>query len=433
MSDTVYPPASARWAWAFYDWANSAFFTIILTFVFARYFSQAVAESSVQGTNVWGNTVGVAGLFIAVGSPILGAIADQGGRRKPWLLFCTALCVLGSAMLWFVTPAASDLWFGAFWAGIGILGAEFAFVFYNAMLPDITPPEHIGRWSGWGWGLGYIGGVISLVLCLYGLIETRPGFLGLDHDQSEHIRATFILAAVWYAVFAIPLFLFTPDQPASGHPWRECIRAGLTQLGRSIRNVRRYGFILRFLVARMIYTDGLATIFAFGAVYAGGTFGLNQTEVLKFGILLNVTAGAGALAFGLIDDRLGGRNTVLVSLVGLMGCTVALLVVESLPLFWTFGLLLGIFVGPAQASSRSYLARVAPEHLRTEMFGLFAFSGKATAFAGPLLVGWVTAATDSQRWGMSTIAVFLAIGLILMLTVPRESHAAAPAPDPTSS
>ena len=408
----------ALWSWALYDWANSAFFTIILTFVFAQYFSVSVIQDEVAGTRAWGNIVGIAGVVIAILAPILGAIADQSGRRKPWLISFTLLCVISSAMLWTVTPDQSQFWTAALWVGLGTLGAEFAFIFYNSMLPDLARPERTGRWSGWAWGLGYVGGIASLVVALYGFIEADGTFFNLDRDAAEHVRATFVLVAVWYLVFALPAFFFIPDRPSTGLSLGAATRAGLAQLKQSIAHVRQYRDIVRFLVARMLYTDGLATIFTFGGVYAAGTFNMSPTEVLQFAIALNVTAGLGALGFAWIDDALGGRNTILLSLVGL-GCSAfAILVVDGATAFWIWGMILGIFVGPLQSASRSHLARVAPPHLQTQMFGLFAFSGKATAFAGPLLVGWVTSVTDSQRWGMSTILLFLLIGFVLMLKVP---------------
>jgi UMF1 family MFS transporter len=408
------------WSWALYDFANSAFFTIILTFVFARYFSQSVVGDDVAGTEAWGNIVGLAGFVVAVLAPFLGAIADRTGRRKPWLMCLTLLCVIASAMLWFVRPTVDDFWWAAVFVGLGILGAELAFVFYNTMLSDLVSTRRMGRWSGWGWGLGYVGGVLSLVVALFVFVQSEGPVLGLDLDrgQAEHVRATFVLVAVWYLVFALPLFAFTPDRPSSGLGAAEAVRAGLRQLAESIRNVRRYGDIFRFLIARMIYTDGLATVFAFGGVYAAGTFDMTQTEVLQFGIAINVTAGLGALALAWVDDWIGGRNTILLSLVGLIIGSTAILIVDDVLWFWVFAMIVGIFIGPLQSASRSHLARVAPEALRSQMFGLFMFSGKATAFIGPLLVGWVTAAVASQRWGMSTIVAFFVIGFALMLTVP---------------
>jgi UMF1 family MFS transporter len=421
------PPEENRralWSWALYDWANSAFFTIILTFIFARYFSESVIQNEVAGTEAWGNIVGLSGLAVAILAPILGAIADQNGRRKPWLIAFTLLCVFATAMLWFVAPGSGDLWFAAFWVSVGILGAECAFIFYNAMLPDLASPQRVGRWSGWAWGLGYVGGVTCLVVALFVFIEGNTDWLGLDRDNLEHVRATFVLVAIWYLLFSLPAFFLIPDQPSRGMKMMPAVRAGLVQLRDSIRQVRKYRTIVRFLIARMLYTDGLATIFTFGGVYAAGTFGMDQTQVLQFAIALNITSGLGAFAFSWVDDAIGGRNTVLLSLVGLTLSALAILVVMDPLWFWVSGMTLGIFVGPLQSASRSYMARVAPPHLQTQMFGLFAFSGKATAFMGPLLVGWVTAISGSQRWGMSTILAFLLIGFVLMLTIPPAREVA---------
>ncbi len=413
---------AGRVAWAFYDWANSSFAAIISTFVFPAYFARQVAADPTLGTTQWGNTVGLAGLVVALSAPVLGAVADQGGRRKPWIALFTVLCVLATGALWWVRPQLDAVLLGMLLAGLATVAAEFAVVFYNAMLPSLTTPDRLGRWSGWAWGLGYAGGIGSLLLALFGFVQESAWF-ELPRTQSEHVRATFVLVAVWYAVFALPLFLFTPDEPRRRKPLGRAMHDGLAQLRDSIRQVRRYAGILRFLIARMVFIDGLATIFAFGGVYAAGTFGMNEQQVLMFGIALNVTAGIGAVGFAWVDDWIGSRQTILVSLIGLIVPAVLLLLIESLTLFWVLGMLLGVFVGPVQAAGRSYLARAAPDHLRSQMFGLFAFSGKATAFLGPLLVGWVTGLFDSQRAGMSVIVVLLSLGFLLMLSVPAPEQA----------
>lgn len=407
----------ARVSWALYDWANSSFAAIISTFVFPAYFARQVAADEASGTAQWGNTVGIAGLVVALGAPVLGAMADQGGRRKPWIGLFTLLCVLASGALWWVAPHTQAAILAMVLAGLATVAAEFAVVFYNAMLPSLTHHDRLGRWSGWAWGLGYVGGIGSLLLALFGFVQEQPWF-SLPRDDFEHVRAVFVLVALWYAVFAVPLFLFTPDESTRRKGLRQAMRDGLTQFRDSIRQVRAYAPLLRFLLARMFFIDGLATIFAFGGVYAAGTFGMNEEQVLVFGIALNVTAGLGAAAFAWVDDWLGSKRTILVSLVGLIVPGALLLVVETRTLFWVFGVLLGIFVGPVQAAGRSYLARTAPAHLRSQLFGLFAFSGKATAFLGPLLVAWVTGWFDSQRAGMSVIVVFLLVGFVLMLSVP---------------
>ncbi|ADE15062.1 major facilitator superfamily MFS_1 [Nitrosococcus halophilus Nc 4] len=405
-------------SWALYDWANSAFAAVITTFVFAAYFTRQVAENETLGSAQWGYMLSIAGLAIAIGGPILGAVADQGGRRKPWIILFTLLCVTATALLWLVKPAPGYAWLALLLVGLGTLGSEFAFIFYNAMLPGLAGPKYVGRWSGWGWSIGYAGGVVCLIIALLAFIQGGNHWFGLDPASAEPVRATFPLVSVWYLVFAIPLFLITPDTRGTGKSLWRAVRDGMRQLYDSIRHVRRYSHIVRFLIARMFYIDGLATLFAFGGVYAAGTFDMNEQEILLFGITLNITAGLGAAAFAWVDDWIGSKQTILLSLTGLILLATVVLVVETSTLFWSFGLLLGIFVGPAQAASRSYLARAAPESLRNEMFGLFALSGKVTSFLGPLLVGWGTYLSGSQRIGMSTIVIFFLIGFILMLTVP---------------
>jgi UMF1 family MFS transporter len=207
----------------------------------------------------------------------------------------------------------------------------------------------------------------------------------------------------------------------------EAVRRGLAQLRRTFANIRRYREIGRFLIARMIYTDGLNTLFAFGGIYAAGTFGMALAEVIKFGILLNVTAGLGALAFAWVDDWLGAKRTILIGLVGLLACGTAAVIATSTLAFWIAGGLLGLFVGPTQAASRSLMARMAPAELRTEMFGLYALTGKITAYIGPFLLGTVTYWTGSQRFGIATILAFFVVGglLLLPLQEPEIAEAAA--------
>jgi UMF1 family MFS transporter len=407
----------ALWAWALYDWANSGFAALVQTFVFAAYFTRAVAENQTVGTAQWGTMMGVAGLVIGLGGPLLGAVADRSGRRKPWLGVFTVLCIAATACLWFVRPDPSWVGIGLLLAGLGTVGSEYAMIFYNAMLPGLASPRAIGRWSGWGWGLGYAGGLVLLVIALYGFVEQGAWF-GLPRQDAVHVRAVMPLTALWYLLFCLPLFLFCPDAPSRDVGPARAVAEGLAQLGNSLRSIRRYRDIGLFLLARMFYNDGLTTMFAFGGIYAAGTFGMSPSQVIVFGIGLNVTAGLGAAAFAWLDDRVGPRRTIVVSLLGLIIPGTLILLVESQTLFWIFGLSLGIFVGPVQASSRSYLARTAPAEVRGEMFGLFALSGKVTSFMGPLLVGWLTLASGSQRVGMAAVIGLFVVGLAGMVLVP---------------
>lgn len=409
-------------AWCFYDWANSAFPQTITTFVFATYFVTEVAENPTLGAGQWAWAVAVSALLVALLGPPSGAIADASGRRKPWIFGLTVLCVACSYLLWYVRPGTEDVMLALVVFAVANVAFEFAIVFYNAMLPDITPPQLIGRVSGWAWGLGYGGGVVCLLIVLFGFVDTESPLFSLDKSEAEHVRVVGPIAAIWYALFALPLFLFTPDRRSKGIGPAKAVRQGLRTLVQSLRRIRAYANIARYLLARMIYTDGLNTLFAVGGIFAHEAFGLELEEVLKFGIVIAVTAGLGAAAFAWVDDWIGAKRTVLIALAGLIVIGAALLLVQAQLWFWILAPILGIFFGPAQAASRSLMARLAPPELRTEMFGLYAFSGKSTAFVGPFIYGVFTYAFGSTRAGMATVLVFLVVGMVLLLPV-REPRA----------
>jgi UMF1 family MFS transporter len=285
------------------------------------------------------------------------------------------------------------------------------------MLPNLVPAARVGRWSGWAWGLGYAGGIVSMVVALLAFVQAKQPWFGLDKESFEHIRAVAPLAAVWLAVFATPLFLFTPDRAARAGRLAYHVRHGLAELRATLARARQDTNVLRFLIANMIFMDGLVTVFVVGGIFAAGVFGMSQTDVLVFGIVLNLTGGIGAALFGWVDDRLGPKRSILIALVGLFVSATGAVVAPTTSLFWVFGSALGLFVGPVQAGGRSLMARVAPPGQSTEYFGLFALSGKATAFLGPAVVATVTAATHSQRWGMAVLLLFFAVGGALLCTV----------------
>lgn len=403
--------------WCLYDWANSAFPTVITTFVFAAYFTKAVAADPVSGTEQWGYAISASALTVAITGPILGAIADHAGARKPWIGVLTLLCVLATSMLWFTRPDPADVIWALFFVALANYAFEMGMVFYNAMLADIAPKSQTGRISGWGWGLGYAGGLLCLSAALVLFVQPDPALFGLDKEMAEPVRATALLVAVWFGLFSIPLFLLTPDVPSSGISTMAAIKRGLREIVTTVKRIRDYAQILRFLIARMFYADGLTTLFAFGGIYAAGTFGMGFSELIVFGIALNVTAGIGAALFGWVDDALGSKKTIVIAVSSLIVLSTAVLLAPSKTWFWILAMPLGIFVGPAQAASRSMMTHLTPPEVRNEMFGLYALSGKATAFMGPALLGWVTAVADSQRIGMATILVFFIIGLILILPI----------------
>lgn len=412
------PPSSRRaaMAWCLFDWANSPFATIITTFIFATYFTKAVASDPATGTSQWGWAVASAGLIIAVLAPLLGACVDRLGQRKPWLAGLSGLCIVATAMLWFTTPDPSSVGWALGWLVLATVGYELGLIFYNAMLTDVAPPQRLGRLSGWAWGLGYLGGLTALVIALFVLIKAETPPFGLDKSLQEPVRATVLLTAVWFAVFAIPLFLWVPDAPRR-ESVRQACRHAVADLKHLWCVLRAHPTVLRFLLAQMLYTDGLNTLFAFGGIYAAGTFGMSFDQIILLGILLNVSAGAGAFLFGWCDDRFGARRTITIALLAILLLGGTLLVITSQAMFWGVAVLLGLFFGPAQSASRSLMARLAPAEARNEMFGLFALSGKVTAFAGPMVLAWTTAATGSQRAGMASILVFLLIGLLLLRRV----------------
>jgi len=413
------------WAWALYDWANSAFPTVVSTFVIAAYFTRGIAPDPVTGQAQWGWMQTVAGLALALLSPLLGAVADAGGRRKLMLGLCTAAMVLATAGLWFARPDPGYTLYALACVGLATIAFELGTVFYNALLPQVATPATLGRVSGLAWGLGYAGGLVCLVVALVVLVRPDPALFGLDRGAAEPVRATALLTAGWVAVFALPIFLALPGQPGPHPGWGAAMRRGLAELGGVVRGLPGNPVMLRFLVARLFYTDGLNTLFAFGAIYAAGVFGMGFEEILLFGIALNLTAGLGAAGFGLIDDRLGSKRVVLVALLALIVCGSGLLVVQGKPGFWALAMALGLFIGPAQAASRTLMARLAPPAEVAAYFGLFALSGRVTGFLGPAVLAAVTAASGSQRAGMATVVGFLALGAAILATVPEARPAAA--------
>lgn len=405
------------WAWALYDWANSAFPTVVSTFVIAAYFTQGIAADPATGQAQWGVMQTIAGLALAVTCPLLGAIADAGGRRRLMLFWCTIATSVATALIWFGTPDPGSAVWVLVCVGVATVAFELGTVFYNAMLPQVAPPDRLGRVSGIGWGLGYAGGLACLAITLVVLVQPDPSLFGLDRGEAEHVRAAAILVAIWMLAFGWPVLLALPDPPGERPGWRLAATRGLEEIIRVVRRLPGNPPLLRFLVARLFYTDGLNTLFAFGAIYAAGVFGMSLEQILIFGIALNVTAGLGAAGFGLVEDRIGSRTTVLIALAALILCGTGLLIATSQAAFWVLALLLGVFIGPAQAASRALMARMAPPGEVAVHFGLFALSGRVTGFLGPAALAAITAATGSQRAGMATVVVFLAVGAAILLTV----------------
>ena len=408
----------AVWSWAFYDFANSPFTTLVVTFVYSKYFVQAIAGDDLQGTVLWSRGVTVSALVVATLSPFLGALADRGGYRKAFLFAATTVCVAGSVTLYFILPGQVMQAVACF--VVANIGFELGMVFYNAFLPDVAPRDRIGRISGYGWALGYLGGLLALVVALVALVKPEIPWFGFSKDGGQNIRASTLLVAAWFAAFAMPMFLWVKEDKSQVSKSGAVLRDTARQLVDTFKQVREYRQIIRFLVARLLYNDGLVTIFQFAAIYAAVVFGFNFTELLVFGIVINVMSGLGAFGLGFLDDYLGGKRTVQISLVGLSVATLIAVLAPTRVWLWVAGLLVGIFAGPNQSASRSLMGRFVPPDKENEFFGFFAFSGKLTAFLGPLLLGVLTEAFDSMRVGISVVLVLFLLGMVLLSRVDEK-------------
>ncbi|MGJ4908913.1 MFS transporter [Bradyrhizobium sp. HKCCYLRH2060] len=450
----IYPGRAAVVSWILFDWAAQPYFTLITTFVFAPYFAAHVAPDAASGQALWGFATAAAGIVIALLSPVFGAIADATGRRKPWIAAFGALLVIGAALMWIGRPGAPELIPPLLAAYvIATIGVEFATVFNNAMMPTLVPPERIGRLSGTGWATGYVGGILSLIIVL-GFLAANPdsgrtlfGFkplFGLDPVSHEGDRISGPLTGLWFVVFVLPMFLFTPDYPAR-HRLGAAVREGVGQLKQTLRSLPQQRDVALFLLANMIYTDGLVSLFAFGGIYAAGTFGWNTIQIGTFGIILAAAGTFGGWLGGKLDDFLGPKRVIAGSMTLLLLAIVAILMVsrDSVlfipvtpavpggPLFASLPerayLLLGCVIGacgaPLQAASRSLLIRMVPKERVAQYFGLFALTGKVTSFVGPLLIGTITAVTASQKAGMAVLVLFFAAGLLLLARVDAVGRA----------
>lgn len=406
-------------SWALYDFANSAFTTLVVTFIYSTYFTKSIASDAIEGTVLWARAITISSILVAFFSPIMGAFADRTNLRKPVLVFMTLLCVVATMGLY--SPLPGEIVKALTLFIIANFAFEMGMVFYNAYLPAIAPSDKIGRISGYGWALGYVGGLLCLVIALIGFVDTDSPWLGFSKMNGENVRATNLLVAGWFLVFSIPSFIWLKSEKiVAKYSLVENIKFSFKQLSKTFVEIKNYKNIFYFLVARIFYNDGLITIFSFGGIYAAGTFNFTFEEILVFGIVLNIAAGLGAFVFGFFDDKVGSKTTIQISNVGLVIAVVLAVIASDKTLFWVAGVLVGIFSGPNQAASRSLLARFVPKKMENEFYGFYAFSGKATTFIGPLFFGIFTEIYGSQRVGMSILILFFAIGIVLLSLVKEK-------------
>ncbi|RCS23617.1 MFS transporter [Phyllobacterium salinisoli] len=441
-------PRRGIWGWMLFDWAAQPFFTVVTTFIFGPYFISRMAADPAVGQAAWGYAIALGGLVIAVLSPVLGAIADQTGARKPWIGFFAVIQIFSLSLLWFAAPGSNILWVLIAFS-MASVAAEFSIVFNDSMMPRLVSKDEIGRISNIAWGLGYLGGMIVLIFIVAflaaspqtgkTLIGLDPLF-GLDPAKGEDARAAGPISALWYFVFILPMFLFTPDG-VKGLPLRAAVKRGLGELKATLGEVRQRANIFRFLIARMIYQDGVNGLLALGGGFAAAMFGWSITEIGLFGIILNVVAIFGCLAASRIDTLFGSKTVVILSLFLLLAATIGivstgpdytlfgllrfssednggLFATAAEKAYLVFGLFIGIAFGPVQASSRSYLARSVSAEEAGRYFGIYALAGRATSFLAPFLVASVTALSGSPRLGMAMLITFFVAGLVILAGTP---------------
>jgi len=423
-------------AWAAWDWGSAAFNAVMTTFVFTVYLTSKAFGGEDQASAVLGAALAIAGAAIALLAPVTGQRSDSGGRRKLWLGVNTAAVALLTGLCFFVFPRPEFLLLGVTLIALGNVFFEFAGVNYNAMLTQVSTPSNIGKISGFGWASGYLGGIVALLIVLQLFVQPSIDWFGASTEDSLNIRLVAVFSALWFLAFAIPVMFAVPEVPKARQA-RLGLLASYGLLVRRIRAIYRTSpHTIYFLLASAIFRDGLAAVFTFGGIIAAGTFGFELKQVIFFAIFGNVVAAAGALLGGFLDDRIGPKAVIIGSLIGLLVSGSTLLVLGNgtysflgmdwtgSTSFWVFGLLLCLFVGPAQSSSRAYLARLAPDGESGELFGLYATTGRAVSFLAPALFTLcITVAApfvapgEAQRWGILGIMVVLLAGLLVLLPV----------------
>jgi UMF1 family MFS transporter len=417
-------------AWTAWDWGSASFNAVITTFVFTVYLTGdaftglkpgdpgfAAAKAALSSGLGWG--IAVAGVVVALLAPVLGKRADATGHRRAPMAIATSVVVAAMFAMFAITPVPGAFWAGVALVGLGTVAYEIGAVNYNSMLLSISTPRSIGRVSAFGWASGYVGGIVLLIVLYATLIPGGPELLGIPQQDGLGIRIAALVCAVWFLVFGLPVMLTVPDEPGRGGAVAGVV-ATYRQLGHDIAELRRTDRnLLFFLLASAVFRDGLTGVFTFGAVIASTVFGFTFGQVLIFAVAANLVAGVSTLISGRFDDRFGPKPVILTSLVGLVITGTAVFVFRDggTAAFWIGGLLLSMFVGPAQTSSRSLLGRLSPPERAGELFGLYATTGRAASFIAPAAFALLTTIAQSQGFGILGIVLVLAAGLVLMLPV----------------
>lgn len=410
-------------AWSLWDWGSASFNAVVTTFVFTVYLTSGSFGEEADVSVKLGTTLAIAGVTIALLAPVLGRLTDVNGRRKQWMAINTAVVVACTALLVLVAPEEQYLILGLVLLAVGNVAFEFASVSYNSMLTQLATPATMGRVSGFGWGMGYLGGIVLLTILLVGFIFPDPGWFGVTSEGAWNIRLAMVLSAVWFAVFALPVFFAIPEVPADEASPVRGLFSGYRELFRSLRGLwHESKQTLFFLLASAVFRDGLAGVFTFAGVIAARSFGFDATTVIIFAIAANIISGIATILGGMFEDRFSAKGVMTASLVAMVTGLVLVFVLAPLGpwVFWTFGLMSAVFVGPVQSASRSYLAKLIPPGREGEIFGLYATTGRAVSFLAPAAFTAAVALGGTSLFGILGIALVLLIGMILLLMV-RES------------
>ena len=440
--------ASAKrriWGWYFFDFASQPYNTLLLTFIFAPYMAKVLGDGT-AAQSIWGYGIAAAGFLIAIGSPLLGSIADKSGGRMWFIGVFSVMYVLGSWGIWAADPGGFNVWLVMVYFGIGLIGMEFATTFTNSILPDLGTDDEIGQISGSGWAFGYVGGVISLILMLTLFVEQSSGLtligispiLGLDAAASEGTRSVGPFTAIWYVVFMIPFFLWVREPKVANRiPVMQAARQAWPELKESLKGLPQRRSLSAYLLSSMFYRDALNGMYFFGGIYAAGVLGWSVTNVGIFGILAAVTGAIFAWLGGHADSRFGPKPVIVMcvlvlTLVSLGVSQVSRESVFGIPVrlesslpdiaFYVLGALIGAAGGALQSASRTMMVRQADPARITESFGLFALTGKATSFIAPLLIGIMTQISGSQRIGVMPLIGLFLIGLVLLIWVKPQGE-----------
>ena len=443
------------WGWMAFDWANQPFQTVIVTFVFGPWFVSRVAENAVQGQAAWGYAVAAGSALVAISAPVLGAVVDARGPRKPWIAGCSLLYIAGAAGLWLAVPGMQDPLPVLAFLVLALIGAELATVLVNSLLPELGARHELGRISGSGWAFGLWGGVVALVFFLAattpvpGSGRTMLGLVaGPDLASDEGARAAGPFSALWYVLFMTPFFAWCKDVrrgPRATAALAGALAEGLGNLKTTLAGLPSRPSLLAYLLASMFYRDAIMGIVVFGGIYGAGVLGLGTVDLLVLGIVVLVSSAVGSWAGGLQDARRGPKPVILFSIVVLSAAAAMVMTIgPNEVLFLTVGpetarspvaegayyvcsAVIGATAGALQAASRTLLVRLAERGRMAEAFGLFALAGKSTAFIAPLLIALATDLTGSQRVGVVPVLALLAAGFALMGRVRAQGDGSAPA------